>query len=172
MMYSVNETVLYGAQGVCRITEIAEKNFGEKKARYYVLKPVYNDTSTIFIPTENQVLTAKMRRILSSAEIDALIRSMPDEELISTDGESERREKYTDILRSGDRRQLVRLIKTLYMRQAERKEQKKKPSAEDERFMRDAEKILYEEFAYVLHIQREQVLPFITRQIQVDEKIS
>ena len=113
-----------------------------------------------------------MRRILSSAEIDALIRSMPDEELISTDGESERREKYTDILRSGDRRQLVRLIKTLYMRQAERKEQKKKPSAEDERFMRDAEKILYEEFAYVLHIQREQVLPFITRQIQVDEKIS
>ncbi len=172
MMYSVNETVMYGVQGVCRITEIAERNFGEKKVRYYVLKPVYNDTSTIFIPTENQKLTAKMRRILSSSEIDSLIRSMPDEELISTGSETDRREKYSDILRSGDRRQLVRLIKTLYLRQTERKEQKKKPSAEDDRFMREAEKILYEEFAYVLHIRREQVLPFITQQIQVEEKTS
>ena len=32
--------------------------------------------------------------------------------------------------------------------------------------MKDAERILYEEFAYVLHIERDQVLPFITEQIE------
>jgi CarD family transcriptional regulator len=31
----------------------------------------------------------------------------------------------------------------------------------DEQFMRDAEKILYDEFAYVLGIKREDILPFI-----------
>ena len=40
----------------------------------------------------------------------------------------------------------------------------------DERFMKEAEKMLYEEFAYVLNIRKDQVLPFILNQVQVAEK--
>ncbi len=40
----------------------------------------------------------------------------------------------------------------------------------DERFLNEAEKLLYEEFAHVLQIERNQVLPFILKQIQPEEK--
>ena len=36
--------------------------------------------------------------------------------------------------------------------------------------MKEAEKMLYEEFAYVLNIRQDQVLPFILEQIQIEEK--
>lgn len=36
--------------------------------------------------------------------------------------------------------------------------------------MKDAERILYEEFAYVLKIEKEQVLPLIMQEIQVEQK--
>ena len=36
--------------------------------------------------------------------------------------------------------------------------------------MKEAEKMLYEEFAYVLNIRKDQVLPFILNQVQVAEK--
>lgn len=36
--------------------------------------------------------------------------------------------------------------------------------------MKEAEKMLYEEFAYALNIRKEEVLPFILQQVQVAEK--
>ena len=39
----------------------------------------------------------------------------------------------------------------------------------DERFLKEAEKILYDEFAHVLDIEPEQVLPYIFDQIESAE---
>ena len=36
--------------------------------------------------------------------------------------------------------------------------------------MKDAEKLLYDEFAHVLSISPEQVLPFIMEQVELEEK--
>lgn len=69
MEFQVNDSVLYGAEGVCRITDICEQDFMGERAMYYVLKPVYGATSTVFVPVNNERLKAKMRRILSAEEI-------------------------------------------------------------------------------------------------------
>ena len=79
MTYSVNDTVLYGAEGVCRVAEIIQRDFGSGTVDYYVLRPVYNENSTIFVPVNNPALTDKIRRVLSADEIREIIRSMPDE---------------------------------------------------------------------------------------------
>lgn len=171
-MYQVNDTVLYGTHGICRVSEITMKKLYQSNIQYYVLVPVYQDTTTLFVPVENQKLVSKMRRILSASEIHNIIRSMPEEGLIWIEDDAQRYEAYNKIVRSGDRTQLVQLIKTLYLHQQEKREQKKKLHTADEKFMKDAEHLLYEEFAYVLNIKREQVLPFITQQIQIEENYS
>jgi CarD family transcriptional regulator len=153
--------VLYGVQGLCRIAEISERDFTGKRTEYYVLKPVYDEKATIFIPVQNEALIQKMRRILSSDEIYDLIRNMPAEETIWIENENARRERYKQILSGGDRAELIQLIKTLYQRQQSQKAKGKKLHVTDDRFMREAEKMLYEEFAHVLNISPEQVLPFI-----------
>ena len=66
-----------------------------------------------------------------------------------------------------DRTALVRMIKTLYQHQQKQQRRGKKLHVVDERFMKEAERILYEEFAHVLNIQKEQVVPFIMEEIQV-----
>ena len=62
------------------------------------------------------------------------------------------------------------MIKALYHHQQVRQAQGKKLHVSDERFLKEAERTLYDEFALVLHISQEQVLPFILDQIEVTEK--
>ena len=73
-MYSVNEKIHYGGSGVCVIQEIATMRFGRTRERYYVLKPVYQNSSLIYVPVENQQLVSKMRPVLTREEVDRLIR--------------------------------------------------------------------------------------------------
>ena len=95
---------------------------------------------------------------------------MPDEELPWIENDIERRERCREIIQVGDRRELVGLIKGLYLHGERQRERGRKLHAADERFLRDAEKILYEEFAHVLQIKRDEVLPFIMEQIDVKSR--
>lgn len=62
------------------------------------------------------------------------------------------------------------MIKALYGRQQRRQAQGRRLRVTDERFLKEAERVLYDEFALVLNIRQEQVLPFILEQIEVSEK--
>ena len=134
-----------------------------KSRRIYAKK--CKQSATIFVPVGNEALTAKMRRVMSEAEITALIDAMPEEDSIWIADDNARRERYKAILAGGDPSDLIRLIKTLYLRAQTQKAQNKKPRLEDERFMKQAEKLLYEEFAHVLHIRRDEVLPYILHRV-------
>lgn len=168
--FQVNDSVLYGSEGVCRITDICEQDFMGARAQYYVLKPVYTPGSTVFVPAANETLVAKMRRILSPDEIRCLIKTMPDEATLWIDDDNTRRARYAEILQNGDRAELVGLIKALYHRREAQQAKGRKLHVADERYLRDAEKVLYDEFAHVLRIKRDEVLPFIMEQIQVKER--
>lgn len=161
-MYHVSDTVLYGADGVCKIVEIARKQFTQDtKGVYYVLKPVYHESATIFIPVQNQMLTDKMRPVLSKAEILSIIQTMPDLEALWIADENKRHKTYEEIIRSGDRMQIIRMIKALYSHEKQQLKQGRKFHTADQKLMKEAENMLYEEFAYVLGIQQDKVLPFI-----------
>ncbi|MDR1979619.1 MAG: hypothetical protein LBQ42_12870 [Synergistaceae bacterium] len=166
MSYKVNDVVLYVPHGVCEISEIAEMDLRGNSLECYALKPLYYEKCTIFVPVNNTILTSKMRRLLSAEEIYALVKKMPNESTIWIEDEVVRNRRYNEILDGGDRTELVRLIRTLYFHWQEQKNKNKTLNETDKRFMKDAEKMLYEEFAHVLKIKREQVLPFIIEQIE------
>ena len=134
---------------------------------YYILKPVYSEGSTVFVPVNNEELTSKMKKILSLDEVKALIQTMPEMELIWIDNDNRRKEKYKEIIKNGNRNELISLIKTLYKHRESLGENGKKFHATDEKFLQDAEKILYDEFKYVLNIKEEEVVPFIIEQIEM-----
>lgn len=167
MAYQVGDRVVYGIHGVCLITDIEKQKSGTEVTSYYILQPVYDEKGKVFVPVGNERLEKKMRRILSKAEIYELIKEMPSEDGIWIDDEAVRKERYKQILLIGDRRELVRLIKTLYLHQQEQAAKGKKLYKNDEKVMKEAEKMLYEEFAHVLDIRPDQVLPFIMQQVEV-----
>ena len=80
-MFQRGETVLYGTEGVCRIAEIQEMKIGRTKAEYYVLKPVYRESATIYVPVDNPTLVARMKHVLSQQEIDRLLETVLEGEV-------------------------------------------------------------------------------------------
>ncbi len=166
-MYNINDAVLYGVNGICTISDIEEKTINKEKKQYYVLKPVYNKASTLFVPMDSEPLMAKMKKLLSKSEIYELIDNIKDEEINWIDNEQERNRRYTEILKSGDRREIMKMIRALYNHRQKIKETGRKFHVADEKIMRSAEGILHEEFAYVLDIKREQVTDFIVEHLSV-----
>ncbi len=151
-MYQVNEIILYGSEGICKIDNMMTRHVNGQPIEYYVLKPIKSESSTIYVPTLNEELTKKMKKVLSYQEIIDLIHL-----------------RYKGILRDGNRQEIMQLIRTLYLHQLKLKEEGKKFHASDDKFYKDAERILYEEFAYVLNISEEEVVPFICQEIDVKE---
>lgn len=167
-MFQINDTVSYSTQGVCVIKEIKQMNLSGKTENYYVLKPIYSSNSTIYVPIANENLTAKMRRILSRDEIKELIKAMPDEETVWIENDAERKEKYQQIISSSDHKKLVGLIKTLYLEQSRRSKEGKRLRQSDEQLFKRAEAMLYGEFALVLDISPDQVIPFLHNEIGIE----
>lgn len=164
-MYSVNDTVMYSSYGVCMISAIEERDFSGEKLEYYVLRPVGDSKNTFYVPVKNEKLTAQMRKVITKDEIDSLLRIMPDDNDIWIEDENQRREEYRRIIREGDRKELVMLIKTLYLYQKSRRDQRKKLHSADEHFLKDAESMLYDEFAFVLGIEKDKVVDYIREHI-------
>ena len=169
-MYKVNDTVLYNTHGVCKIVEISEKDFGGNHAECYALKPVFHDKSMVFIPVNSSNALAKMHRILSVDQIYSLIKAMPDENTAWIQDKDLRREYYEQVLSGDNREELIKLIKTLHSYHESLLLEGKKMHTTDRYFMKEAEKRLHEEFAYVLNIKPEEVIPFIIKQVNIDEK--
>lgn len=165
-MFKINDTILYSAEGVCKIEDITEKSFGGKSMEYYVLKPIYKDNSTVFVPVASEKLVSKMRPVLSPEEIMDIIKSMPDESTLWIDDENTRKAEYKKIITNNNPREIIQLIKTLYIKQKEQQSKGKKVHLCDERFLKDAEEVLYNEFALVLNIKPDKVLPFIIEHIE------
>ncbi len=166
-MYTIGETVLYGTDGVCTVTDITVRTFGKEKAEYIVLTPLHQSGSVIYVPIASEMLLARMRRVVSEQEIHDIIRAVAKEECEewNTD-ENARRAQFKTILQSGDRCELIRMIKTIWLHGKAQKEKGRKLHHSDETMMKDAEKLLYDEFAYVLGIKPDEVLGFIIKEIE------
>ena len=78
---------------------------------------------------------------------------MPKEKPNWIENEQERKAKYKEIIAKGDRRELIRLIKSVYLHGQKLKLTGKKLHVVDERFLKEAERLLYDEFAHVLKIE-------------------
>ena len=157
-MFQVNDVIIYGSQGVCEIVGIEEKTISGTKKEYYILKPLQYQCSTIYAPTNNEMIRKKMRRLLTVSEINALIDSMPDEKSVWIDNVNERKEHYKNLLANGDHPALIQMIKAIYAHKKEREAVGKRLHVMDEHFFKDAEQILYNEFQYVLNLSGKDAL--------------
>lgn len=164
-MIKLNSTIIYGSQ-VCKVTDIKNMTFGKVTRQYYVLSPIYDDKNTIYAPTDNPKVLEKIKGILSAEEIVELIRNMPQNEPLWAEDDKERAQLYSEVFERGDRVEIIRMIKTLFEKQKELAEKGRKLRSADETAFKRAEKMIYDEFALVLDIKREEVVPFVLKHIE------
>ncbi len=162
-MFNVGDTVLYGCEGVCKISEITEKTFGDTKIEYYILEPVFNNRSTFFVPTKNETLISKMHPILSDSEITDIINGL-GETLDWIDDDNERKDSFREIVSGGDIREIASMLKCIMIHKEEVEDLGKRLHKSDEIISKEAQKVLYEEFALVIDgITKDDVMKMIMK---------
>ena len=167
-MAEIGEIVLYGAEGVCRVSEISRIKVGHKREEYYVLHPIHREGATVFVPLNNAALLAKMRPLLTKTEIEALMEQVAGEEPLWIEDATERKAEYQRILQGMERLELLRMIRGMYLRRELLRHRGKYLRASDEQMLRDAEKILHDELALVLEIERREVPEYIRRRMGIN----
>ena len=164
-MFQVNDIVRYGMNGVCRISEAVLRAVGNEQKEYFVLRPVHDERSTLFVPLDNAVLMGKMQPVLSKDQVLQLIDQMPAMQQEWIVDENQRRSTFREMMVCEDRLQLIGMIKVIYERERVLREQGKKLRLDDEKALRTAEKLLYDEFALALEMQPDQVLSYIKEKL-------
>ncbi|MCR4888562.1 MAG: CarD family transcriptional regulator [Ruminococcus sp.] len=164
-MYKVDDMVMYGSFGICKVTAIEKRDLTGEEQEYYILKHINSEKNIFYVPTNNDTALSKMHPICSKAEVDELISHMNSEGLIWIDNDIKRKEEYSRIIKDADKHEIIRLIKTLYLRRKELAKSGKKLRSTDENYLSLAENMLFEEFAYALDIDKSEVVEYIEKHI-------
>ncbi|MCM1225850.1 MAG: CarD family transcriptional regulator [Clostridium sp.] len=164
MSFNVGEHVVYGANEICRIEEKVKRCFdGVNEREYFKLIPVYSKGSVFYIPADNY--DGKVRKLLTKEEIYELIDEMPDAKTHWCEDKNQRKNEFFSVLHSDNYRQLIAMMRSLYLQRKERNEKGKKLNAADSKVMQEAEKLIYHEFAFVLGIDEKEVNSLIESRI-------
>lgn len=170
-MFQVNDYVVYGKNGVCKIIDICIQPFegADKDTEYYVLKPVNSKGSTIYTPVENNKVV--MRNIMTREEAMDLIHKVPGMDPISVENDKYREIQYRNSMLTGDGEELIKVIKTIFLRKKKNMEAGKKMSATDEKYLRQAEESLYGELSYTFKLSEDEVKDYFIEQVKQIERI-
>lgn len=160
-MYEIGERVLYGIHGICDVTAVEERTVDRKKVRYLVLEPTEQTGARFLVPTHNEAALAKLRPILTREDLECLIRSDAVKQDAWIADENQRKQRYRELISSGDRAELIRMVGTLHRHRQEQLAAGRKFHLCDENFLRDAEKLLSAEFSMVLGIAPGQVGSYV-----------
>lgn len=165
-MFKKGEYVVCGNNGICKVTDVTTLNMaGTPKDRvYYILKPVYAEASTVYIPVDNHKVA--LRAALTEKDVHKLIKKIPDLDLIWVENDKQRELTYKECLKKNSCEDYVRIIKTLYLRKQDRLAKGQKIIGLDERYLKQAEDLLYGELAVALGIEKQGVQAYITEEIE------
>lgn len=164
-MYKKGDIVMYTSQGVCKITDIVTQEIDKVSAEYYVLQPLYSNTSKLYIPLSNEALIGRMRRVVTKEEINSILDSLPEYKDEWIENDSLRKEHYKQVLASADRVAVLCMLREIYAHKIYVQFNGKKLHTSDERFYKEAEKMLCEEFALVLNVDTKAALEYIKKRL-------
>lgn len=145
-------------RAVCAIIELKEKYIND--IDYYILKPLNDETLKISVPVNSN----QIRNVISKEKALEIINNMKNIEIIENEKLIEN--EYKKLLDTGDLNDLVKIIKTTYLRNKERLDNKKKISEKDEMYFNKAENYLYTEFSLALNMTKEEVKEYIINYLQ------
>ncbi len=159
--FSIDTFVVYGKTGVCKIVERKLMDISKPPKEYYVLSPVADPRSAVYVPCDNEALVSKLRPLLTKEEIDDCLTQAGGMSLDWPEDKAERQLVFRELMGENNPVQLLRLIRCLYVKRQEKQTAGKRLSSADEALLQDAIRLLEEEFAFSLGVARNQVADYI-----------
>ena len=168
-MFQPGDLVMYGTTGVCRVEEITRPNLrgADREKQYYLLKPLQQD-GVIYTPVDNEKVP--MRPVISAREAEELVNLIPTVQAEFCRGQSLQAmiQHYQSVMREHDCLGLVGLMKAIHEKQRQAESQNRRLGMVDERYRKQAERLLYGEISAALNIPFEEVAPYIAQRAKAN----
>lgn len=162
-MFKIGELVVYPTHGLCQIDDITERDFRGEVRSYYVLHPKKDSSLTINVPVgSDKVLMLKTLTKVEALEILKLFNE-PGMEWIPD--VRQRQRKYSNMINSGDRRDICKIANTLLRKSNEAADNDKKLYEQDRKMLANIEEILFNELASALDTTMEDISKKINKMI-------
>lgn len=162
--FFAGDTVVHPSEGICTIQELRRMDLGSALRTYYILKPASEkNSSTVYLPVArgNEIL----RRLLNREDILTFIAKSREYAGLWIDDSKRRKDSFLQILHEGNYAKIIRMVLEIHQASERRIAEGKKPCAADEAILNEAERLLNQEFAYVLNLSQEETAAFIIRKL-------
>jgi len=156
-MFKKGDLLVY-KKDVCVVEEVKIKYL--RDTDYYVLNPITDKSLKIQVPTTSNAI----RSLITKERVEEIIKSIPKIKVIKTDSKSLEND-YKQLMQSGTHEDLIKIIKTTYLRNKERLDNNKKTTDKDNYYFNQAELYLYNEFSVVLNLSYEETKEYIINEV-------
>ncbi|MBO5305787.1 MAG: hypothetical protein J6B12_03385 [Clostridia bacterium] len=167
--FKKGDFVVYGGNGVCKIEEVGELTFGSLTQCYYTLRPIADQSSLTYVPCDNEILTARLRFVLSKDKIEALLKDDLNNTVTWDNDRKTRLATFRDVLVSGDPSALLSMIRCIYLKRMEFEKINRKLSLSDSETLRSAIFSIESEFSFSLGIEKSEVAEYIRSRLEKTE---
>jgi CarD family transcriptional regulator len=155
-MYNIGDLIIYSAHGICKIDDICEKTISGNTTLYYVMHPIDNSKQlSISIPVNNDKVI--MLDLLQKEEAHEILESFQEPGILWNDKPNLRYSLYNNIVNTGDRKEIAKVVNTLLRKQNEAELHGKKLYEQDRKLLETAQNILFKEMAISLNTTWEDI---------------
>lgn len=165
-MYQPGDLVVFGIHGVCRIQNRQRMQVDGKDAWFLVLEPLTQEGAKILIPEDNPVALEKMTRLMSEAEMEAMLNLPTLREGAWEPNENLRKQLHKELISGKDREGLLRELCTLCRQKRILAAAGKRLRQSDEGFLADARKRICGEISAVKKVSQEEALNYLKEKLQ------
>lgn len=150
-MFEIGDYVMSANNGICRIEDKVrlELPMGDKDRLYYLLVPLEEKQTKIYIPVNGE--KQRMRKVLDEESAWNVIDDIPGIDATWIQNDKQREQTYKDAIFSCEPKRLIGILKCMYLRNQKRSAEGKKNTTVDERYFRLAENNLYSELAFAMN---------------------
>lgn len=165
-MYKKGELVVYGMGGVHIVDDITtmENTINGEDRLYYVLKSKMKNGGVSYVPVESQVY---LRPVMSKTDAEELIKKIP--QIPTREFENmpvrDAARVYRDALNTHNNETIIGLIKHITETSHKKREQNKKLSSVEERYLNLSKKILESELKEALCMDQQELENYILKHI-------
>ena len=160
-MYKSNDYLVY-KKDVCKVREVKKNKMNGLD--YYILVPINDNSLIIDVPADNRM--GYIRDIISKEEAEKLINNIPNIEPLKNIEDKYIENTYKDLIYNGTKEDLIKIIKTAYLRNEERINNKKKISDKDLNYFNKAEQYLYNELSIALNMTFDETKEYVVNKVQ------
>lgn len=168
--FNLNEVIMYGTNGICKVVGKTDRKIANKTLTYYELQPIFVCNSIILLPISNKALVEKVKKPLCKDEVCALINNIEEMDECWVCNDHERQTNFKEIISSCDRKAILQMIKSLYLHKLRKTSQGNKFHISDERILKDAQKLLFDEFAFALDQTPDEIADTIFDLLEIEHK--